>query len=353
MRIFAGILAVAMMLALPFAAGHAESAAADHPVVVLRVADYGDIYLELYPEYAPMTADNFLGLVDSGFYNGLTFHRIISGFMAQGGCPLGNGTGGSGTTIQGEFSSNGFENPLKHERGILSMARSGDPNSASSQFFIMHADAAHLDGNYAAFGRVISGMGVVDAMCLNAHVTDSNGTVPGEDQPVITEAARTDRAEAEAAAAREAENGLEGGVFDDPVSGLSFPLPDGWRLQSCAKGSAIFTDGAAAFSLSTLDLWRQLGKSARDQYAAAGYTRDLLTTEALSRSAFARSVGVGEDQLTEETVNGLLWLAAVRENGGETIQYHTGAVKGTVIILAGAEDAAPVMEAVLSSLTVE
>lgn len=99
MRIFAGILAVAMMLALPFAAGNAESAAADHPVVVLRVADYGDIYLELYPEYAPITADNFLGLVDSGFYNGLTFHRIISGFMAQGGCPLGNGTGGSGTTI--------------------------------------------------------------------------------------------------------------------------------------------------------------------------------------------------------------------------------------------------------------
>ena len=229
MRITALIFAVVMMFMLPFSAGSGESAAADVPVVVLRVADYGEIYLELYPEYAPLTVENFLRLVDSGFYNGLTFHRIISGFMAQGGCPLGNGTGSSGTNIRGEFSSNGVDNPLKHERGVVSMARSGDPDSASCQFFIKHADAPHLDGSYAAFGRVLSGMGIVDAICRNAHVIDSNGSVPGEDQPVITEAARADRAEAEAASAREAENGSEGGVFDDPVSGLSFPMPDGWR----------------------------------------------------------------------------------------------------------------------------
>ena len=209
MRISALLFAVIMMFMLPFSAGSGESAAADAPVIVLRVADYGEIYLELYPEYAPLTVENFLRLVDSGFYNGLTFHRIISGFMAQGGCPLGNGTGSSGTSIKGEFSSNGVDNPLKHERGVVSMARSGDPDSASCQFFIMHADAPHLDGSYAAFGRVLSGMGIVDAICRNAHVIDSNGSVPGEDQPVITEAARADRAEAEAASAREAENGSE------------------------------------------------------------------------------------------------------------------------------------------------
>ena len=353
MRIAAGILALVLMLTLCPSIGGAESSDANAPVVVLRVADYGDIYLELYPELAPVTVDNFLGLVDSGFYNGLTFHRIISGFMAQGGCPLGNGTGDSGTNIKGEFSSNGVDNPLKHERGVLSMARSGDPDSASCQFFIMHADAAHLDGNYAAFGRVLSGMGIVDAICRNAHIIDSNGPVPAEDQPVIAEAARTDRAEAEAASAREAENGVEGGVFDDPVSGLSFPLPDGWRLQSCANGGAVFTDGTAVLSLSTQDIWRRLGKSMREQYAAAGYTRDRLTTEALNRAVFAASAGVTEDQLTEETVNGRLWLAATNEKGGETRQYHIGAVNGTAIILAGAENGASAMEAILSSLTVE
>lgn len=353
MRFFAGMLAFLMLFIPSLSAGSAESAAADHPVVVLRVADYGDIYLELYPELAPVTVENFLGLVDSGFYNGLTFHRIISGFMAQGGCPLGNGTGSSGKNIKGEFSSNGVDNPLKHERGVLSMARSGDPDSASCQFFIMHADASHLDGSYAAFGRVLSGMGIVDAICLNAHVTDSNGTVPREDQPVITEAARAERGEAEAASAREAENGSEGGVFDDPVSGLSFPLPEGWRLQSCANGSALFTDGAAVFSLSSKDVWRQLGKSGQEQFAAAGYTRDRLTTEALNRASFAASAGLSEDQLKEETVNGSLWLAAATEKNGEATQYHAGAVNGTVIILAGSEDAAQAMEAVLSSLTVE
>ena len=120
------------------------------------------ITLELYPEAAPITVENFVSLVKSGFYNGLGFHRIISGFMIQGGDPLGTGTGGSKNKIKGEFLANGVNNPIKHTRGVLSMARSMDPNSASSQFFIMHADAPHLDGQYVAFGKVIEGIEVVD-----------------------------------------------------------------------------------------------------------------------------------------------------------------------------------------------
>lgn len=118
--------------------------------------------IELYPEMAPKTVENFVSLVSNKFYDGLTFHRVISGFMIQGGCPKGNGTGGPGHHIEGEFSANGFDNPLKHTRGVISMARAQDPNSAGSQFFIMHKDSPHLDGQYAAFGKVIEGIDVVD-----------------------------------------------------------------------------------------------------------------------------------------------------------------------------------------------
>ena len=131
-----------------------------HAEMVIK--DYGTIALELDADVAPITVENFAQLVNEGFYNGLTFHRIISGFMIQGGCPIGNGTGGPGYTIHGEFASNGFKNDLKHTRGVLSMARAMDPNSAGSQFFIMHQDAPHLDGEYAAFGKVIEGMENVD-----------------------------------------------------------------------------------------------------------------------------------------------------------------------------------------------
>lgn len=134
------------------------------PVVTITMDDGGVITLELYPNVAPETVNNFVSLVKKGFYDGLTFHRIISGFMIQGGDPLGNGTGGPGYSIKGEFKANGFRNDLRHERGVISMARAMDPNSAGSQFFIMHADAPHLDGNYAAFGKVIDGMGVVDSI---------------------------------------------------------------------------------------------------------------------------------------------------------------------------------------------
>ena len=131
-------------------------------MVIIEMENGGKIKLELYPEIAPKTVANFEKLVKEGFYDGLTFHRIIPGFMIQGGDPLGNGMGGSDERIVGEFALNGFKNDLKHERGVISMARSQMPNSASSQFFIMHADAPHLDGSYAAFGRVTEGIEVVD-----------------------------------------------------------------------------------------------------------------------------------------------------------------------------------------------
>lgn len=132
------------------------------PLVTIEMADGGIIKCELYPDIAPITVENFINLIEKEFYNGLIFHRNIPGFVIQGGCPNGNGMGGPGYTIKGEFSSNGFENNLKHTKGVLSMARSMMPNSAGSQFFIMHDDAPHLDGDYAAFGKVVEGMDVVD-----------------------------------------------------------------------------------------------------------------------------------------------------------------------------------------------
>ena len=154
--------------------------------VQIDIANYGTIIAELDADAAPITVTNFIKLVNEGFYDGLTFHRIISGFMIQGGDPNGNGTGGSAEKIQGEFAANGWDNPIAHERGVLSMARSSAPDSASSQFFIMHEAAPHLDGSYAAFGYVISGIEVVDAICANTPVTDSNGSVAKANQPVIT-----------------------------------------------------------------------------------------------------------------------------------------------------------------------
>ena len=154
--------------------------------VQIDVQDYGTITAELYGEAAPITVANFVKLVNEGFYDGLTFHRIISGFMIQGGDPLGNGTGGADQDIKGEFAANGWNNPIARERGVLSMARSSAPNSASSQFFIMHQAAPHLDGSYAAFGKVLTGLEVVDAICANTPVTDGNGTVLKANQPIIT-----------------------------------------------------------------------------------------------------------------------------------------------------------------------
>ena len=154
--------------------------------VEIDVEDYGVISLELDADVAPITVENFMTLADNGFYDGLTFHRIIYGFMIQGGDPQGNGMGGSDTNITGEFAANGHENDISHVRGVISMARNGyDYNSASSQFFIVQYDSQYLDGQYAAFGHVTSGMEIVDQICIDTPVQDNNGTVLPSDQPVI------------------------------------------------------------------------------------------------------------------------------------------------------------------------
>ncbi len=155
-------------------------------VVDIVIQDKGTIRVELDADAAPITVTNFVNLVEEGFYNGLTFHRIIEGFMMQGGDPMGNGQGGADKTIKGEFAVNGVENPLSHTRGAISMARAKQYNSASSQFFIMHEDYTGLDGQYACFGYVIEGMEIVDDICQSAQVIDNNGTVLPENQPVIT-----------------------------------------------------------------------------------------------------------------------------------------------------------------------
>ncbi len=154
--------------------------------VEIEVENYGTIAVELDADEAPITVTNFVNLVEDGFYDGLTFHRIIDDFMIQGGDPNGDGTGGSSRTIKGEFASNGVDNSIDHVRGVISMARSSLPNSASSQFFIVQQDSPHLNGEYAAFGHVTSGMEIVDAICSDVQVEDTNGTVLPENQPVIT-----------------------------------------------------------------------------------------------------------------------------------------------------------------------
>ena len=196
--IIAGILLlivvlVAVVIALFAIRGKKEStegstetinAAGKHHIEI-QVKDYGTIKAELDGDTAPITVANFLKLAESGFYDGLTFHRIIDGFMIQGGDPKGNGTGGADETIKGEFSKNGVENKLSHVRGTLSMARSQDMDSASSQFFIVQSDSTFLDGQYAAFGTVTEGMDLVDKICKDTPVQDNNGTVSAADQPVI------------------------------------------------------------------------------------------------------------------------------------------------------------------------
>ena len=159
------------------------SSGTHHAQIVVK--DYGTISLELYADIAPITVSNFAKLVNEGFYDGLTFHRIIEGFMIQGGDPLGNGTGGSDENIKGEFAMNGVQNSISHVRGTISMARATSYNSASSQFFIMQEDTPSLDGQYAAFGKVTDGIEIVDKICKDTQVEDSNGTVLKENQPVI------------------------------------------------------------------------------------------------------------------------------------------------------------------------
>jgi peptidyl-prolyl cis-trans isomerase B (cyclophilin B) len=155
----------------------------NNPIVTIETNRDGIIKVELYPEIAPNSVNNFISLIKKGFYDGLTFHRVIPGFMIQGGCPDGTGMGGPGYSIKGEFSGNGFDNPLKHTRGVLSMARSMNPNSAGSQFFLMVKDSPHLDGQYAAFGKVISGMETCDAIVSSPK---NNNDQPHEPQVMVS-----------------------------------------------------------------------------------------------------------------------------------------------------------------------
>lgn len=155
------------------------------PYAVIDVKDFGKITVKLDPKSAPITVSNFINLAQTKFYDGLTFHRIIEGFMMQGGDPQGNGSGGSDRNIKGEFAQNGVTNNLSHTRGAISMARATPPDSGSSQFFIVHKDSTFLDGQYACFGYVTEGMDIVDKVCTTAQPVDDNGTIPASEQPVI------------------------------------------------------------------------------------------------------------------------------------------------------------------------
>ena len=182
-RILSILLAALLLVSLLALSGCGQASGKHH--VEIKVKDYGVIRLELDADMAPITVTNFLKLAESGFYDGLTFHRIMEGFMMQGGDPEGTGYGGSQNTIVGEFLANGHNNTLSHKRGVISMARSQAFNSASSQFFICHQDSVFLDGQYAAFGIVTEGIEVVDKVCAEAMPIDNNGTIPAKNQPVI------------------------------------------------------------------------------------------------------------------------------------------------------------------------
>ena len=152
---------------------------------MMTIKDFGDVKLELYGDIAPVTVANFVKLINNGFYNGLTFHRAIEGYMIQGGDPNGDGTGNTATRIYGEFKNNGFENKLSHKKGVISMARSRDYNSATCQFFIMVGDETRLDGDYAAFGKVIEGMDIIESVMTSIKTNDPNGLISPEKQPII------------------------------------------------------------------------------------------------------------------------------------------------------------------------
>ena len=182
-KFFAIALVLALLVGVLAACGKDEGASGKHHVEI-DIRDYGTVTVELDADSAPITVANFLKLSKGGFYDGLTFHRIINGFMMQGGDPEGTGMGGSDEKIKGEFTANGVQNKLSHTRGAISMARSNAYDSASSQFFIVHQDSTFLDGQYACFGYVTSGMDIVDAICEGTPVTDGNGTVKDGCQPV-------------------------------------------------------------------------------------------------------------------------------------------------------------------------
>ena len=308
----------------------AETASGAEPVYIrIAVRDFGDIYAELYPDVAPITVENFMGLVNRNFYDGLTFHRIISSFMIQGGDPLGNGTGGSGQNIKGEFSANGVENKLAHTRGVLSMARSSDMNSASSQFFIMHQNASHLDGQYAAFGKVVAGMWVVDKICQAACVQDNNGTVLAADQPVMETVRPVDRQEAMDAAAREAMNGLDGAPFEDRLTQVSFSLPEGWILTGDQAGQAVFSNPENQRTLiyRRSNQWDRLPAAYKEYFAQQGQTRKDMSTEAYTKESMLNLItsNLNADDFIQETHSGILFYTGEVTDSNATYACFVGA----------------------------
>ena len=268
--------------------------------VELDIKDYGKITLELNADAAPVTVTNFISLVDSGFYNGLTFHRIMSGFMMQGGDPNGNGTGGAENSIIGEFFENGIENPISHVRGTISMARAKDYDSASSQFFIVHMDATGLDGSYAAFGKVIAGMNVVDIICVSVPAEDDNGTVAKEIQPVISSARVITKEEADAAV--EAEN-----VKPDPSATVSFHLinsTDGlitaanWDIDESGELLLAFSDtDLLSLSLYRIDLSESIEETEENRLASYSNLRsnELITLRLLIPEGLPNTMLVAEE----------------------------------------------------------
>lgn len=349
---------LAALLALSLCApALSEGTGGDARFIRIAVKDYGNMYAALYPDIAPVTVENFLALVNRQFYDGLTFHRIISGFMIQGGDPRGNGTGGSEQRIKGEFSENGVDNPLKHERGVISMARSQDMDSASSQFFIMHQTKPHLDGRYAAFGRVLSGLWIVDRICQVTQTQNANGAVARENQPVIESIREATREEAEAAAAAEAANGRAGSVFSDPLSPVSFPVPAGWNRTDDQAGRAAFTREAGAGRLLFLrfDQWAGMSEAARQQLTAQQITRKDLNTAAYKKEALAGLAGLAADLFSEETRSGVRFYTAEQKTESVARTWWIGAKDGFIylfVLEGGRSDPSHAdLEEILNALT--
>ncbi|MBR6954736.1 MAG: peptidylprolyl isomerase [Clostridia bacterium] len=341
-RLMAWLMTLCLLAAC--AGGMAEEQTEEHPVVRIEIENWGTIYAELYPEIAPISVENFLSLVDRGFYDGLTFHRIISGFMIQGGW-------GSEDlpTIKGEFSANGVENPLLHERGVLSMARTSVMDSATSQFFIMHETSPHLDGQYAAFGRVLAGMPVVDRICGMTPVTDNNGSVAAADQPVIRTIARADRGDAEAAAADEALNGQSGRLFRDAATTVSFVVPQGWNLAASRSGASYFVDEAQHVAVvATMDYWSRLPQEERLQAQVGGLTREGLKTEVIRTEVLAGWIGVEEALLVPEEHNGISFYTAEDPEQG---LYWVGLDNGIIIMALTTTEGADAVREMLDSLS--
>lgn len=348
------LLALVLGLMLLGSAACAAAEGEDRPIVKISVENAGDIWVELRPDAAPATVANFLKLVDGGFYDGLTFHRIISGFMAQGGDPSGNGTGGSPEKIPGEFSANGFENPINHVRGTISMARSSDMNSASSQFFIVHADSPHLDGNYAAFGTVLAGMGVVDRLCQTVRTADNNGTVPPSYQPRITSVTRSTREEAEEAAAAEEANGRGGSAYVEPVTGLRLQLPAGWEKNQRLNMMTAFTnsENGQMIVLSARDFWLYYNGFYGGDTNVSGMQRGDFNTAFLGKESLLGAVGIPDaDAFAEEVHGGVTWyVGSLNSQDGTVTRVAIGVGDGIFMTLQGSAESADAMTAMLDGI---